>query len=77
VSPSDIRHDELVWLPANAIALEYNRSPRLIRVWCTNGFLIELGYRVRRDETGHWIVGVPLPKFEAFEKKAEISATAL
>lgn len=65
--------DGLVWIPASEIAREYNRTPRLIRVWCSTGFLIELGYRIRRDATGHWIVGVPHSQYRNFRHQPEIA----
>lgn len=67
----------IVWLPISELAVEYNRTPRLMRIWCANGFLIELGFRVRRDETGHWIVGVPEPVYQTFKQKAEIAETSI
>lgn len=63
-----IRQGSLVWLPLSDIAREYNRHPEAIRQWCKSGFIIELGYSLRRDETGHWIVGVPESMYRNFSK---------
>jgi hypothetical protein len=65
--------DDLVWVSASEIAKEYNRSPRMMRIWCTSGFFIELGFSVRRDETGHWIIGVPQSTYQSFKTKPEIA----
>jgi hypothetical protein len=54
-----LQDPDLVWLPISTVAEIYNRHPESIRRWCVNGFMIELGYMLRQDETGHWIVGVP------------------
>jgi hypothetical protein len=66
------RQEEFVWLPISAIAREYNRDPESIRRWCLNGFMIELGYTIRRDETGHWIVGVPQYLYRNFSTNATL-----
>ena len=63
----------MIWLSVSHIAREYNRTPRQMRNWCANGLLIELGYTIRRDETGHWIVGVPQNIYRDFKTKEEIA----
>lgn len=50
---------DLQWLSVSDIAREYDRTPTMIRVWCRTGFIITLGYHVRKDHTGHWLIGVP------------------
>jgi hypothetical protein len=37
-----------------------------MRRWCANGFFIELGYRVRKDETGYWYVGATEGQLRTF-----------
>lgn len=64
------RDGERVWMPISVVAKEYNRHPESIRRWCENGFLIELGFTIRRDETGHWIVGIPHSIFANFSTNA-------
>jgi hypothetical protein len=61
-----MRDNERVWIPLSAVAKEYNRHPESIRRWCVSGFLIELGFSIRQDETGHWIVGVPRDQYQKF-----------
>ena len=51
--------DPLTWVPLNVIAIEYHRSPESMRLWCVSGFMLELGYSLRKDELGRWQVGVP------------------
>jgi hypothetical protein len=62
------------WVPLSVIAIEYNRVPAAIRQWCSNGFILELGYSLRKDSTGHWIVGVP---FSLWDKFGESAKTAI
>lgn len=60
-------HEEsITWVPVSVIALEYQRTPQFIRRWCSSGYILELGYSLRRDSLGHWLVGVPTPLFERF-----------
>jgi len=47
------------WVPVSALAREYQKHPFTIRRWITSGFIFTLGYRVRRDVTGHWRIGIP------------------
>jgi hypothetical protein len=54
-----VQDREVMWIPLSILAEEYGRSTRLMREWAETGFIIELGYAVRKDETGHWIIGVP------------------
>ena len=61
-----------VWLPISQVAKEYSRDPESIRRWCLSGFLIELGFAIRRDQTGHWIIGVPQSVYEKFSTNATL-----
>jgi len=37
----------------------YNRSSRTIRLWCSDGLLIRVGCKVRRDYSGRWLIELP------------------
>ncbi len=54
-----VEEQKVEWLPLTTFAEQYGRHPNSIRQWCRSGFMIELGFYVRKDVTGHWIVGVP------------------
>jgi hypothetical protein len=58
--------EEITWVPVSVIAAEYQRTPQMIRNWVRNGFIVEIGFSVRRDVTGHYIIGVPTPEFRRF-----------
>ena len=55
---------ELTWVPVSVIAAEYQRTPQMIRNWVRSGFIVEIGFSVRRDVTGHYIIGVPTADYE-------------
>jgi hypothetical protein len=59
-------NETLIWLPVSAIAREYQKSPQMIRNWVKSGFILEIGYVVKRDVTGHFIIGVPASLFANF-----------
>lgn len=67
--------DELVWVPISVIAKEYGKSPRMIRKWVHSGFILEIGYFVRRDITGHFIIGVPRKNFGNFGTNPVVNQT--
>lgn len=37
----------------------YNRSTPTIRRWCSDGLLIRVGCKVRRDYSGRWLIKLP------------------
>ncbi len=37
----------------------YNRTERTIRRWCSDGLLIKVGCKVRRDYSGRWLLELP------------------
>jgi len=61
--------ETLIWLPISAIAREYQKTPQMIRNWVRSGFILEIGYSVRRDVTGHFIIGVPVSLYANFANK--------
>ena len=63
-------NEEITWVPLSLIAQEYKRDIRTIQRWAINGLLVEVGFAVRKDLTGHWSVGVPPDIYRTFETKA-------
>jgi len=63
---------DTVWVPVSDFAVEFNKNPVTIKHWIANGFLLELGYRVKRDFTGHWIIGIPTTEY--FKNSATFAA---
>lgn len=63
-------NEEITWVPLSVIAVEYKRDPETIRRWAVNGLLVECGFSVRRDITGHWIVGIPQNIYATFSTRA-------
>jgi hypothetical protein len=41
------------------VAVFYNRSLPTIRRWCSDGLLIRVGCKVRRDYSGRWLIELP------------------
>jgi hypothetical protein len=62
--------EEITWVPLSVIAQEYKRDIETIRRWAHSGLLVEVGFTVRRDLTGHWSVGVPPAIYSTFTTKA-------
>ena len=50
---------EMAWLNPRQLGSLYQKDATTIRLWCSTGFCIELGLVVRKDATGHWLVGIP------------------
>jgi hypothetical protein len=57
---------EIIWVPVSVIAAEYQRTPQMIRNWVRSGFIVEIGFSVRKDITGHYIIGVPTSEYRNF-----------
>ena len=51
--------DNIRWLSVSEYAAEWNKDASTVRKWCCNAFALKLGYKLRRDPTGHWLIGVP------------------
>jgi len=62
-------NDEITWVPVSVIAAEYQRTPQMIRNWVKNGLIVQIGFSVRRDVTGHFIIGVPTSEYLKFAKQ--------
>lgn len=54
---------DCVWVPVSEFAAEFNKTNRTVQKWCASGFVLSLGYRIRRDVTGHWEIGVPQKEY--------------
>jgi hypothetical protein len=67
-APRIIQEKELTWVPLSVIAREFNRDTETIRQWAVNGLLLEIGYSVRKDFVGYWVVGVPNEQFSRFSR---------
>lgn len=50
------KDEDSVWIPLSKLAKEFEKSRVTIHNWCVDGFLLTLGYRIRRDCKGHWTV---------------------
>ena len=70
--------NDITWVPVSVIAAEYQRTPQMIRNWVRSGLIVEIGFRVRRDVTGHFIIGVPTSEYRNFStQKSQSSETIL
>ncbi len=47
------------WVPVSRIAREYNKHAVTIKRWCASGFILRLGFRVKKDPKGHWLLSRP------------------
>jgi hypothetical protein len=54
---------DIVWLPLSVMAEMYSKSAECIRLWCHDGFILSLGYRLQREPRGHWRIGVPYSEY--------------
>lgn len=44
------------WVPVSQIAREYQKHPMTIKRWCTSGFILHLGFRIKKDPKGRWLL---------------------
>lgn len=53
--------DDREWLTVNDVGRLYNRAPRTIRRWCSDGTLVDVisGCAIYRSPYGGWLIGVP------------------
>ncbi len=47
------------WLTISAVAIQFNKTRQTIHNWCRSGFIITLGYQLRRDPQGNWRLNPP------------------
>jgi hypothetical protein len=60
-APEVITHTtaETTWLTVREFATKQEKRPVTIYKWISEGFVVELGFRINRDATGHWKIGIP------------------
>lgn len=44
------------WIPVSVVARDYQKHPVTIKRWCSSGFILHLGFRVKRDPKGRWLL---------------------
>jgi hypothetical protein len=49
----------VLWLTVREFAAKQNKRPVTIYKWVADGFVLELGFRLRFDATGHITIGIP------------------
>jgi hypothetical protein len=59
----------IVWLDVKQFADTQHKNPVTIRQWCATGFVVELGYLLHCDTTGHWRIGIP-PHHQSYREFA-------
>lgn len=66
---------DVVWVPTGELAHQYGKTQRTIIRWATDGFLLSLGFQVRRDIKGHWLVGLSREEHAKLERKVEVQSS--
>ncbi len=56
-----------VWLDTSEFAKRQLKDVTTVYKWIASGFVVELGYIVHRDSTGHWLIGIP-PQHQAYNQ---------
>lgn len=51
------------WYRMSEVARYFGKSQMTIWKWCTDGFILTLGYRLRHDRNGRWFIGTQLPLY--------------
>ena len=61
----------MIWLTVREFAAKQNRHRLTIYRWVADGFVLELGFKLRRDVTGHITIGIPSdhPAFSDFRSR--------
>lgn len=44
------------WVPISVVAREYQKHTVTLKRWARTGFILHLGFRVRRDPKGQWFL---------------------
>jgi len=65
MKPKSIDGD-VVWLSPTELATEYNKTRITIYRWCSSGFILTLGYRLKREANRRYSIGVPVPEYSTF-----------
>lgn len=63
------------WLTISEAAEFFDKDTSAIRRWCYSGAAVYFGFKVYRDITGHWKIGIPSAE-NLHEKTARIAQTA-
>jgi hypothetical protein len=61
------------WVRVSTVAREYNKSAMTIKRWCASGFMFRLGYRVKKDPKGQWLVSQIQPEQTAQPKHSPLT----
>lgn len=61
------------WIPVSQVAREYNKHVVTIKRWCVSGFIIHLGFRVRRDPKGQWFLSRNEPEQTTHSKHSALT----
>ena len=48
------------WRSVEHAAKKYNRTKRMIRLWCNTGFFARRGIPTYRDSSGRWWIGLDI-----------------
>ena len=51
--------NDMIWVSVSELAEEYHKSRKTILNWIYDGFLIQMGYSLRKDPSGYWYIGKP------------------
>lgn len=58
-----ITADGLVWMSPPRLGKLFNKHGDTIRIWCHSGFILTLGYKLKRDPKGHYLIGIPASEY--------------
>jgi hypothetical protein len=47
------------WLTIADVARRVGKTRQTVHNWVVSGFILTLGYRVKRDYTGYWLLQPP------------------
>jgi hypothetical protein len=70
-----INDGDVVWVPVSVMAEVFSRNPWTIRRWCIEGYIVQLGYRVKRESRGQWKIGVTPSEYRTFRTQQIASAS--
>lgn len=50
--------EKIQWLSVREFAIIYRRSERTIRLWCTDGTIIDFGFSIYQDSKRQWWISL-------------------
>lgn len=56
---SYVDQNGIMWVPIGDVARDFQKARWTLIRWARDGFLLRLGYNVKRDLSGYWYVGRP------------------